>query len=114
MRGWAPAKVGAGSAAVAAVVRAAMVRAAMVRAAMVRAASEVGAAHAVLPTVRLLARLAVESLAREVGVAKAREVGVAKDRGCRATAAHRIREFVLPCRQKGSCGPYSCSKRRRT
>ena len=56
MRASAPAKVGADSAAVAAVVRAAMVR----------AASEVGAAHAVLPTVRLLARLAVESLAREV------------------------------------------------
>ena len=48
---------------------------------MVRAASEVGAARAVLPTVRLLAGLAVESLAREVGVAKAREVGVARALG---------------------------------
>ena len=122
MRGSAPAKVGAGSAAVAAVVRAAMGR----------AASEVGAARAVLPTVRLLARLAVESLAREVGVAKAlgtqaavaseaavmapaavaREVGAAMGRSAAAAAARGIRQFVLPCRQIGSCGPCPCSKLR--
>ena len=68
---------------------------------------------------REAAVMAPEAMAREVGAAKAREEGVAKARGwgaaaAAARAALRRREFVLPCRQKGSCGPCPCSKRHRT
>ena len=56
---------------------------------MVRAASEVRAATAVLPAVRMVAGLAADNLAREVGAAKAlgTEAVVAREAAVMAPAA---------------------------